>query len=69
MSCINCGSEIYTPDDRTGLIHTSGKYGCLTEKGKWMGTVAEEGGETIEDFEDHSSHPHGEFVFGLVCII
>jgi hypothetical protein len=40
-SCKNCGEETHTPDDHTGLIHTHGQYGCLNDKGKWVGTVAE----------------------------
>lgn len=42
--CINCGEETIVPDDRTGLIHAHGRYGCFTlvgDKEKWMGTVAE----------------------------
>jgi len=26
--CKNCNAQVYTPDDRTGLIHTNGKYVC-----------------------------------------
>lgn len=31
MICINCGEDVYTPDDRTGEIHKSGKYACRTD--------------------------------------
>ncbi len=49
MFCKHCHEEIHTPDDRTGLIHTSGLYGCFVEvtvsegkkKTMWIGTVAE----------------------------
>lgn len=36
MRCQNCKDEVHTPDDRTGLIHTNGKYACqeTTENGK-----------------------------------
>lgn len=41
MNCKNCGDKVHTPDDRTGLIHTSGKYACQDDKGKRVNTVAE----------------------------
>lgn len=50
--CLHCNSEIHTPDDRSGLIHKSGKYGCEDEKGKWRGTVATEGKTMEMDSEE-----------------
>lgn len=38
--CKNCGEETHVPDDRTGLIHTNGKYACFYGK-KRLDTVAE----------------------------
>lgn len=70
LVCQNCGDEVYTPDFRTGEIHKHGKYGCFTDKGKWLGTVAE--GMEIEadlfDPDDHSAHDHAEFNYGTVCL-
>ena len=28
-SCRNCKGEVHTPDERTGLIHTDGRYACF----------------------------------------
>jgi hypothetical protein len=43
--CKNCGEDVHTPDDRTGLIHTDGKYSCHRKdengKIKRLSTVAE----------------------------
>lgn len=39
--CKNCGDKTETPDDRTGLIHSHGKYACYDDKKKRMETVAE----------------------------
>lgn len=30
--CKNCLEDVHTPDDRTGLIHTDGRYACHTKK-------------------------------------
>lgn len=38
--CVNCGGEIHTPDEKTGLIHKSGKYACYDDKGRRLETVA-----------------------------
>lgn len=41
--CVHCRGEVHIPDERTGLIHTSGLYGCMETKNgktKWTGTVA-----------------------------
>lgn len=38
--CVNCETETHVPDDKTGLIHTTGKYACFLGKRR-LETVAE----------------------------
>lgn len=68
--CFYCNEKIGTPDDRTGLIHDNGKYGCLDSKGKWTGTVAAPGNNQEEtEFPSCDDHDHAEFVYGTVCLV
>lgn len=42
--CKNCNEDVVTPDDRTGDIHSNGKYACyklVNGKPVRMETVAE----------------------------
>lgn len=73
MECRNCGEPMNNSDDRTGEIHDSGKYSCfLDSKGKPMpgSPVAEASTiERADETEDHSTHSHAEFNFGIVCLV
>jgi hypothetical protein len=38
-NCINCKTTVHVPDDKTGLIHTDGKYACYTTTKKDNGEL------------------------------